>query len=409
MFPVRRTTLGGDVFRDEYSLEFDGTNDYVDCGDAVSGISDYPFTVAGWFKGEFSGDSMIFAINDVSASSIDYKLLLRSADGEGNLRLTARESGSTKGDANTTPNNENEFNDSKWHHFAAVFINDTSRILYADGVNRADDSTDVDFIAATDSFVVGANNDGGSRSKHFGGKISEIALYSTALTASQVATLYNGREPYNHKEGIATGNLVGWWRMGDGVLDGFGTSTGLIGDEVTPTRGSELIPNGTVWTGAGDPTPATQPTGWGKPAAGEYSVIDDGGEHTTALKLEQAASPINPYITELFTTVAGKTYYYTVSYKMPSSGGATSGSIGIGTGEGSGSYASHSSLTSTSWTTLSGYFVAGDTTSWIYLQIISDADGEYMLFDEVSVYQVNGNPGIMTNMDSDDIVTDTPA
>ena len=33
MFPSRRiTTSGGDVFRDEYSLEFDGTNDYVDCG-----------------------------------------------------------------------------------------------------------------------------------------------------------------------------------------------------------------------------------------------------------------------------------------------------------------------------------------------------------------------------------------
>ena len=28
----KQVVLGGDVFRDEYSLAFDGTNDYIDCG-----------------------------------------------------------------------------------------------------------------------------------------------------------------------------------------------------------------------------------------------------------------------------------------------------------------------------------------------------------------------------------------
>ena len=223
MFPVRRITLGGDSFRDEYSLSFDGTDDYVDCGDAVSGISDYPFTVAGWFKAGTSSDGMIFAINDESASSLDYKLLLRATDDEGNLRLTARASGS-KGDAETTPNDDNEFNDNTWHHFAGVFANDTSRTLYADGVSRVTDTGNVDFIAATDSFVIGANNDNNSPDKYFEGKISEVALYSSALSASQVKTIYNGREPYNHKEGIASGSLEGWWRMGDGTERGAGTT-----------------------------------------------------------------------------------------------------------------------------------------------------------------------------------------
>ena len=54
--------------------------------------------------------------------------------------------------------------------------------------------------------------------------ISEIAIYHTALSASQVRTIYNGREPYNHKEGIATGNLKGWWRMGDGLERHSGTT-----------------------------------------------------------------------------------------------------------------------------------------------------------------------------------------
>ena len=42
MFPSRRTkasglaTGGGDVFRDEYSLEFDGSNDRLNFGDVTS-------------------------------------------------------------------------------------------------------------------------------------------------------------------------------------------------------------------------------------------------------------------------------------------------------------------------------------------------------------------------------------
>ena len=51
----------------------------------------------------------------------------------------------------------------------------------------------------------------------FGGGISEVVLYDKALSSSEVATIYNGREPYNHKEGACSSNLTGWWRMGDGL------------------------------------------------------------------------------------------------------------------------------------------------------------------------------------------------
>ena len=30
MFPSRRATLGGDVFRDEFSVSFDGTDEYIE-------------------------------------------------------------------------------------------------------------------------------------------------------------------------------------------------------------------------------------------------------------------------------------------------------------------------------------------------------------------------------------------
>ena len=65
---------------------------------------------------------------------------------------------------------------------------------------------------------------GDSSSKFTPVKISEVATYDIALTAAQVKTLYNSREPYNHKEGIATGNLIGWFRMGDGLENHAGTT-----------------------------------------------------------------------------------------------------------------------------------------------------------------------------------------
>ena len=48
MFPSRRiATMGSDVFRDEYSLEFDGTNDYVDLGTTPVTTN---HSIVGWVK-----------------------------------------------------------------------------------------------------------------------------------------------------------------------------------------------------------------------------------------------------------------------------------------------------------------------------------------------------------------------
>ena len=61
MFPTRRITLGGDKFRDEYSLAFDGTNDYIDCGsDSSLDAGTTQFTVTCWFKLSADADMQLF-------------------------------------------------------------------------------------------------------------------------------------------------------------------------------------------------------------------------------------------------------------------------------------------------------------------------------------------------------------
>ena len=74
--------------------------------------------------------------------------------------------------------------------------------------------------------------------------MSEVAVYNADLSASQVRTLYNGREPYNHKEGVANRHLEGWWRMGDGTFDQKTTGDhegGIICDMNNVSLGSDVL------------------------------------------------------------------------------------------------------------------------------------------------------------------------
>ena len=218
MFPTRRITLGGDVFRDEYSLSFDGTNDYVDCGD-VSAFDIQSFTISAWIK-----------INDV-----DYNGILNHYDSNKGYNFFVNNNGVLRtyiGD-NSGANSLSAGTAlvaNKWYHCATTYTSGTRKI-YLNGVEDGSSSTAVTITFPSGSLIIGEAIDA-----YMNGNISDVALYSSALSASQIKTIYNGREPYNHKEGVASSNLVSWWRMGDGALDSFN----LIGDETDIALGNNV-------------------------------------------------------------------------------------------------------------------------------------------------------------------------
>ena len=221
MFPTRRITLGGDKFRDEYSLSFDGTNDYVDCGNDSSiqmGTND--FSICAWIKKAVDNENAVivahgrdtdprwfFRIDDSN------KLEMFSDDGTGTSLISA-----------------STITGTGWNHVALSWDRDsaTGAKIYINGVLDAErDGTDEQGTLTNSSYgtLIGARRTTGSTiAQYWNGKISELALYSSALSASQIKTIYNGREPYNHKEGVASSNLVGWWRMGDGLENHSGST-----------------------------------------------------------------------------------------------------------------------------------------------------------------------------------------
>ena len=235
MFTSRRiSTMGGDKFKDEFSLELDGSNDYIHIPSTTFNVHNSTHSFAFWVK-RSAINSWDIVLGNSAHSNYDF--ILFDQDGGDRLIIEGPDGDSAVGDCSVVAD--------RWYHFVVVSNGDESISMYQDGNSINISSDNVTAAMAVD-------NIGGSKAgNHLTGNISEMAIYNTALTASQVKTLYNGREPYNHKEGVASGNLTHWWRMGDGRLDGArernsnlssddSSQDNIISDEVDSTLGPEL-------------------------------------------------------------------------------------------------------------------------------------------------------------------------
>ena len=246
------------------------------------------------------------------------------------------------------------------------------------------------------NLLIGAS---GLASREFDGSISEIAMYDTELTASQVRTLYNGREPYTHKEGIATGNLKAWWRMGDSRFDGFASegiwqgSSGLITDEVNPTKGSDLFDSGVgdysssigAWSAEGSNTVEID--------SGAVKITYDDDSDGARLNLNDAAD----LTTDL---TVGKVYELTFASKI------NTGSVTVQLNDGSGSFKNFT-INQTGWAWKKHHFHCKHATN-CQLKLSGFGSGEELWIKNVRLRELGDNAGVITNMAEGDIVGDTP-
>ena len=361
------TTLKqNDVFRDEYSLAFDGTNDYVHTNFVASneGITN-DVTVSCWFKAaDLAASSNAFVWNfyqstsdgfGVKFSSSTFKVINDIDDADANLYTTTL-------DIN------------KWY-LAVVVIDSLEVKLYINGVLEGSGTSVADGLDSFTSNFYIANRKGAAGTGEFNGNISEIAIYDSALTANQVKTIYNGREPYNHKEGIASGNLQAWWRMGDGALDEYS----LICDETNATLGNNMVTNGTF---ASD-SDWTKGTGW---------TIGSGTANGSSLTASNLSQDISAVTGKIYQVTFDLTSYTAGVLFVDIAGSQSYTYVAVAPGESTGS---------------KKVFIKATSSDLIFYSI-----GLGLSFtgsiDNVKVKQVGDNAAIMTNMDITDIEGDTP-
>tara|TARA_B100001250_G_C19306817_1_gene574463 strand:- start:81 stop:587 length:507 start_codon:yes stop_codon:yes gene_type:complete len=164
--------------------------------------------------------------------------------------------------------------------------------------------------------------------------------------------------------------------MGDGILDSYP----LIADQTNPSLGNELIPNGTFESNV---------NGW---ATNNANATFTWQTDKTALFTSTSFGYVrlNPALSLTSGT-------YKVSFDILSFEGTLSNvHIGLGT--------SGNTVTTTGSYT---YYTTASGSTEFQIRPNSGGTGSIKI-DNVSVKQVNGSPGIMTNMSASDIIEDTP-
>tara|TARA_R100001594_G_scaffold44040_1_gene76291 strand:+ start:4242 stop:5390 length:1149 start_codon:yes stop_codon:yes gene_type:complete len=232
MFPTRRiATLGGDKFRDEYSLEFDGTDD----GIITTLVPNYTnITVASWIKVSDDGSTKPIA---VARDSSENGFLFYVSTTESLVIKLGADDGEDAIGVSTSNLKVNV-----WQHVAFTW-NGSILKLYLNG-EFATQGTMSGTAGITEKMKIGQDTLNNS-AYDFNGKISEVVVYNTAFSLNSIKQIYNSGEPYNHKEGIVGWwALKGWWRMGDGTFDQKSTNDsdgGIVCDMNNVSLGSDVL------------------------------------------------------------------------------------------------------------------------------------------------------------------------
>ena len=206
----------GASFSNTYSLSMDGTDDYLNIPHDSSLTISGDMTICGWVNrtelvnASAGGYFPILSKRPGTHTSTNYQFYCDSADGSaaGGLRFY-------NGSAATSPASATVITAGSWFHVAISIDSGVTNGTkwYVNGVAESNSSTVTIDKTNTGAAFVGRLGDGFSY--YAKGLIDEVALFDSALSASQIASIYNSGAPGD----ISALSPLGWWRMGDGTGD----------------------------------------------------------------------------------------------------------------------------------------------------------------------------------------------
>lgn len=155
---------------------------YVTMGQQFAFSGSTPFSVQAWVE-LVPGDTryMLPVGDNLSGMPVGYILELNRPNPGYSTHADAWGSGVI------TPPSSAVINDGAWHQVVGVY-DSTTMSVYVDGVFQ--NSTGRGTIAPGADFVVGGLDVGGTDQGFYGGLISDVAVWDSALTAGDIASLY---------------------------------------------------------------------------------------------------------------------------------------------------------------------------------------------------------------------------
>ena len=188
------------------SLNFDGTDDYVDFGSPspLNFISQSDATLSAWFKTTENGKGRIVSWGAWSWAGGAALIFNHENEGEVNFHV-----GITSGDQSDgilTRTQRKDFNDGEWHHVTAVFKWDDYVRVYVDGIQQnieirdtncgSSEGDEIDITGCTkmtfdapdsDNLYVGRGRGG----QYADGQIDDVRVYDRALSEPEIKALHN--------------------------------------------------------------------------------------------------------------------------------------------------------------------------------------------------------------------------
>jgi len=214
---------GGGAFANVYSISLDGTDDFINCGNDSS-LAPANISYSAWVKVSGSIDSFNYILAKGGARYGSYFLRYTSSNTFiAWLGFASAEFATVTSSSATLTN---------WNH--VVFTYDQSNMkIYVNAMTpqTAAETRAIDYAqegSSSTDFEIGRTPYGYPALAE--GLIDEVAIFNSALTASQITNIYKGEE--NGGSGgtngvpgdLSTFNPSAWWRMGDGTEAGSGTT-----------------------------------------------------------------------------------------------------------------------------------------------------------------------------------------
>ncbi len=175
------------------ALEFDGVDDYVDCGSAAAFNfgEGGDFSISMWFKLGSVGNKPVHLINKREDGG-DYKgywIFYEGRMAEGYYRRVIFQIDT--GPLNAWVASSSYVNDGQWHHIAGVRESSTLR-LFLDGVQEGGDSSgegyDAD-LSNSKSLKIGSRQT--PSMYFFPGRLDNVMIFDKALSGGEVGLLWN--------------------------------------------------------------------------------------------------------------------------------------------------------------------------------------------------------------------------
>jgi len=229
-----------------YALDFDVTDDYIDCGTTLNSMLEIgdSFSISAWVKfGSGTTNRTIISNFEPLIKGFQFRVLPNES-----IRIIFAQSGSAFFFVDSSP-----LVVDTWHH--ALFTYDGSNTISGLNlyINNSLDNNSTAFrnvttITSSSSVDLGRDLDG---------QLSNVSIWNAALTSTQITEIYNEGKPSNLNNHSAYSNLVSWWQLGENmsydgtkwtVLDEKGTNNGE-GTNLGPAEDS--IVNGVATSGNG--------------------------------------------------------------------------------------------------------------------------------------------------------------